>query len=147
MPHPRSQRLVAAALITSLLVAAAPAAHAQSAQRTARPDPLDAKSAVPAVTYESSLAKYRRMLDGTPVPWREANDNVTRIGGWRAYAREAQQPDAVPAAQGVQPSMPARPASAVQPALPSPAATGGTPPPNAQPDGHDGHHAPSKAAP
>ena len=26
-----------------------------------------------------------------PLAWREANDAVERIGGWRAYAREAQR--------------------------------------------------------
>jgi hypothetical protein len=30
--------------------------------------------------------------------WREANDTVNRIGGWRAYAREAKQPQSPPPA-------------------------------------------------
>ena len=35
--------------------------------------------------------------------WKDANDNAARIGGWRAYAREAQAPAAgasAPAAMG-----------------------------------------------
>ena len=37
----------------------------------------------------SSLAAYRRYAEQPVEPWRESNDRVGRIGGWRAYAREA----------------------------------------------------------
>ncbi|HUG24124.1 hypothetical protein [Piscinibacter sp.] len=37
----------------------------------------------------SSLAGYRRYAEQPVEPWRESNDRVGRIGGWRAYAREA----------------------------------------------------------
>jgi hypothetical protein len=57
-------------------------------------DPLDPKAKVPALVYESSLARYRPYGEAKPIGWREANDTVNRIGGWRAYAREAQQADA-----------------------------------------------------
>lgn len=40
-------------------------------------------------SYRSAFVGYRGFEDAPPVPWREANDNVGRIGGWRAYAREA----------------------------------------------------------
>jgi hypothetical protein len=54
-------------------------------------DPADARIAVPPVRYESSLRGYRR-ADSEPVGnWRDANDTVGRIGGWRAYAREASE--------------------------------------------------------
>jgi hypothetical protein len=44
--------------------------------------------------------------------WREANDTVNRIGGWRAYAREAKPPESPPpAANGT--------AAAVAPAKPA----------------------------
>ncbi|MEN9629626.1 MAG: multi-Cu oxidase [Pseudomonadota bacterium] len=72
----------------------------------ARPDPLDPAAAVPPATYASSLRPLRRAADAKPVPWREANDTVTRIGGWRAYAREplpgaaASSPAAGPAPAG-----------------------------------------------
>lgn len=68
--------------------------------RAPRADPLDAQARVPAVTYRSPLASYRRLGDDKPVPWKEANDTVTRIGGWRTYTRQAQQPD-VPASAPV----------------------------------------------
>lgn len=95
------------------LAAAAGPAAAQGVPRPARPDPLDAATAVPPATYESTLKRLRRPTDTQPVPWREANDTVLRIGGWRAYAREAQ---AVPAAPAAPPAPPA--------AVPSPAHAG-----------------------
>ncbi len=60
--------------------------------RTERPDPLDPQASVPAAVHASPLAGYRALGEDRRVPWREANERVNRIGGWRAYAREAQQP-------------------------------------------------------
>ncbi len=77
---------VLVAVLVPLLIAAGPSA-AQP-----RPDPLDAKAPVPALTYRSSLTHFRASGDDKPVPWREANDTTARIGGWRAYAREARAP-------------------------------------------------------
>ena len=64
-------------------------ACAQTEPRAARPDPLNAQAAVPALVHTSAFAAYRRHADAAPIPWKEANDTVARIGGWRAYAREA----------------------------------------------------------
>lgn len=92
--------------VVTLLTAASliqPFAHAQGAPgRTERADPLDAQARVPAITHVSPLASYRRLGDDKRVAWTEANETVNRIGGWRAYAREAQQPD--PAAPAPTPS-------------------------------------------
>ena len=115
-----------AALSTSALTAhAQPAAHAPVA-KTIAPDPLDPKASIPTLIYQSSFTPYRRLDDGKPIAWREANDTVTRIGGWRVYAREAQQPDPAPTAK------PAAPAPA---AVPHETAK----PPSA---GHPGHKTP-----
>lgn len=65
---------------------AAMAALAVSAQTTA-------STAAPA-PYRSALEGYQAFGDDKPIPWKEANDTVGKIGGWRAYAREAQQPQA-----------------------------------------------------
>ena len=62
-----------------------------------RPDPLDAQARVPPLLHQSAFAQYRRLGEVPVGSWREANDTVTRIGGWRAYAREAAEP-ALPAA-------------------------------------------------
>ena len=78
------------------LLAAALMAQAQPTQRTGRPDPIDANARVPSVAYESAFTAYRRLSDEKLISWREANDTVTRIGGWRVYAREAQVPDPAP---------------------------------------------------
>jgi hypothetical protein len=71
-----------------------PAASAQ----TVLPDPLDAKAGVPALRHQSAFARYKPLGEDKPVAWRQANDTVTGIGGWRAYARQAQQPETPPPA-------------------------------------------------
>jgi hypothetical protein len=104
-----------------VLCAAACTATAQTAGR--KPDPLDAGASVPAVVFESSFSRYRRTAELKSTAWRESNDTAARIGGWRAYAREAQQPG---------------PARAAPPALPV------TPDARAMPmpQGHGGHKTP-----
>jgi hypothetical protein len=54
-------------------------------------DPLDAGGSAPAVTYRSPLAGYKGHADQPVGSWRQANDTVNKVGGWRAYAREAAQ--------------------------------------------------------
>lgn len=115
--------------LPSLLLTALLAAQAQAQPTTttaARPDPLDPKAQVPAMRYESSLGQSRRSGDDKPLAWRDANDAVARIGGWRVYAREAQQPDAPP-------STPPAAAPAQSPASTPAAAT------KPAPAGHGGH--------
>ncbi|MDO9092727.1 MAG: hypothetical protein Q7U99_08860 [Rubrivivax sp.] len=114
--------------LPSLLFTLLLAAQAQAQSPTpARPDPTDPKAQVPAVRYESAFAQFRRSGDDKPVAWREANDAVARIGGWRVYTRQAQQPD---------------PAAAEKPAVPAPVpAQTPAPAPAAKPmpPGHSGH--------
>lgn len=97
------------------LACAALAAQAQTSSgiSSSKPDPLDPKASVPLVIYQSSLKPDAPAAGDKPITWREANDAVARIGGWRVYAREA-----------------AKPASAA--AAPMPAGHGG----------HSGHKAP-----
>lgn len=112
------------------LLAAAGVAVAQTPTAgPARPDPLDPNAPVPALNVPSSLSSYRTWGETQPLSWQQANDNVSRIGGWRAYLRQAQTPDAEP--QAVQPA--ARPADATTP----PVAPATAQPPAA---GHSGHH-------
>ena len=56
---------------------------------SAPPDPADAKASVPLVQYQSPLREYRPFGDNNNTAWKDANDTVGKIGGWRAYAREA----------------------------------------------------------
>lgn len=80
-----SRKLLSLALLAPLVAAAQP-----STTPAAR-DPLDARAAVPPALHRSALAGYRGAASAPaePIGWRRANDAVARIGGWRAYAREA----------------------------------------------------------
>ncbi len=99
-PRPRPRLCLCLPLPWLLALAAASmSANAEPTARPIRPDPLDAKAPVPSVVYRSSLRLLKTPAGDKPVTWQEANDNVARIGGWRVYAREAQQPATVPAAQ------------------------------------------------
>ena len=40
--------------------------------------------------YDSVFKGYRSFEELPETGWREANDNVGRIGGWRSYARQVQ---------------------------------------------------------
>ena len=46
--------------------------------------------------YKSAFEGYQPFTDDKTVNWKEANDNVARIGGWRAYAKQAQEVDSKP---------------------------------------------------
>jgi len=128
----RLLRAVPAVLLAAALFALLTAAQAQPSAKAARPDPLDPKASVTTLRYESSFARYRLLGEEKPVSWRDANDTVTRIGGWRVYAREAQQPDPAPIPAPVS-------APAVKPTDTPPAAK---PMPMPMPAGHGGHKTP-----
>ena len=96
--------------------------HAMQHQRhEARPDAADPKAPVPPVIHRSALTDYRPLGDAGVGPWRDANDEVGRIGGWRAYSREAQSaresargahaPQSAPGMPSSQPGTPAAPSS------------------------------------
>jgi len=97
-----SRTVTRLAAVTATLLPYA-AAWAQATAAPSRPDPADAKAATPALQYRSAFAGYRRLGAESPsLAWREANNTVERIGGWRAYAREAQAP--APAAPASSPT-------------------------------------------
>ena len=125
-----------AACAGGLLAAAAAAGAQTSGGPPDRPDPLDPNAPVPAYTFTSSLGSYRGWDDSPPLSWRQANDDVARIGGWRTYLRQAQTPDAEPGAAG---QAPAGAPAAASPAANAPSAPTG--PDAAQPPkaGHGGH--------
>lgn len=97
------------------------AATAQSAPPapTARPDPLNANAPVPRLNLPSSLSSYKGHPEIKPIPWEEANRTVNQLGGWRAYAREAQQAEGAVAPVSPDRAAPA-PAPTAQPAPPAP---------------------------
>lgn len=42
--------------------------------------------------WRSAFESYQTFTDEKTLSWRQANDTVQGVGGWRAYAREAAQP-------------------------------------------------------
>ena len=86
----------------ALLVAFAswPGAQAQS---PAQASPAPASSPV---EFRSSFEGYQPYTEEKIINWKEANDRVGRIGGWRAYAKEAQQPSGGSAAPAAKPADP-----------------------------------------
>jgi hypothetical protein len=64
------------------------------------------------LTYRSALDGYQPFTDDLPLNWPAANDNVARLGGWRAYAKEAAQPADPPTDQAPARDMAGRPGSA-----------------------------------
>lgn len=95
------------------------ASHAQPPASSSQPTLADAP--VPPLTFESALRTYRPLVAGRPVPWVQANERVTQIGGWRTYTREAHAPEptAKPPATPATPATPAAP-TATPPAPESP---------------------------
>lgn len=87
LTNPRMLRYAACLLAIS-------AGPAFSATTESRPAPHEAAASVPTLHYESPLIGYRPLSDDKLRSWQEANDNVGRIGGWRAYAKEAAPPEA-----------------------------------------------------
>ena len=67
------------------------AAHAQPAAPPAPPPTTQP------LAFQSALQGYQRYTDDKIVNWKAANDTTARIGGWRAYAKEASAPAATPA--------------------------------------------------
>lgn len=81
------------AAVAALLACAASPGFAQPATpRPAAPAsaPVASASTPGAPGYRSTFDGYRNHADQPVGSWREANDRVGRIGGWRAYALEAQ---------------------------------------------------------
>lgn len=66
--------------LACLTLLAASGACAQAAPQT---------TAVPG-SYRSALDGYQPFNEEKVLPWKESNDTVGRIGGWKAYAKEAQ---------------------------------------------------------
>jgi len=75
---------------SGLLTLNTAAAQSPSNRLSIRPDadPINAQAAVPAAVHRSAIATYRGAEDQTVGTWREANQTVNRIGGWRTYAKE-----------------------------------------------------------
>jgi hypothetical protein len=58
----------------------------------------DPEAATKPLAYRSPFSEYRADKAEELGSWREVNDRVGAIGGWRVYAREAQAPQPAPTA-------------------------------------------------
>lgn len=74
-------------------------------------EPTRAEAAAPRLIYRSPFEGYRPHRDITPGPWRAMNDEVARIGGWKAYAREAHEASTAGASTGPKGLAPEAPAA------------------------------------
>ena len=101
-------KLFMAAALAALLSVGTVAAQTAAS----RPDPMDAGASVPVTTYKSTFGAYRAQSEPEVAPWRDSNDTAARIGGWRAYAREAQGAATAPSVPAATPPAPAKPAPA-----------------------------------
>jgi hypothetical protein len=120
-------------------------AHAQTSPPVGLADPLNAKAAVAPLVHRSALATYKSLGETRVGSWKDANETVNRIGGWRVYAREANLPDGA-SADPNQATRPATPAAAPTAPAPTPASSPASAPSSpattrpAQPHGvHGGH--------
>lgn len=77
----------------AVLTLAVPLAFAQTNSPPVKPEIKGASESTTLVEYKSTFTNYRSFVDQPTVSWREANDTVAKTGGWRAYAKESQQPE------------------------------------------------------
>lgn len=75
------------------------AGHTSAQTRT--PAVADGPAAAAPAPFTSAFEGYRAYSDDKMTNWKAANDEVARIGGWREYAKQAQnlelKPDNTPA--------------------------------------------------
>jgi hypothetical protein len=109
MPHCYS----AFALLAAALALPA-AAQSPAAKPSSPPGPLNATASVPALRYQPVFADFKAQAEQPVGDWKQANDRTVQIGGWRSYARQAQEPqpasEATSAPAGVSGSPPPTPA-------------------------------------
>lgn len=118
--------------LTAFALVASASAVAQGAANPASPSAVSTTAAAPTAggevaapgAYRSAFEGYQAFSDEKVVGWKEANDTVGKIGGWREYAKQARTEDGKPQTPD------AKPAGTQQPA------TGGTGAPAA---GHGKH--------
>lgn len=55
----------------------------------AGPSAAPVPQASASAAFRSAMDGYRPFSDEKQTPWKEANETVRQVGGWRAYAKEA----------------------------------------------------------
>lgn len=93
--------------VAALLLLAVSGVHAQtglpiSAQPTSEPS-------APPFAYKSAFEGFQAYTEEKTADWKQANDTTARIGGWRAYAKEAAQPAVTSTPAPAMPVTPVKP--------------------------------------
>lgn len=68
-----------------------------AAQIPASPSQVANTSTASSPPYQSAFEGYQPYAEEKIANWKSANDTVERVGGWREYAKQAQQPANTPA--------------------------------------------------
>ena len=89
-PYAPAALLAQAALLVTLWTHAA--ANSQTAATASQPAAASGVTGSATAAYRSTFEDYKPYTDEKIINWKQANDNTGRIGGWREYAKEAQQP-------------------------------------------------------
>ena len=84
LKSPKSCQLAFVVLLTCLHLGSA------FAQSEIKPEVSKAEKPIELV-YQSSFQNYQRYSASDIQTWKQANDTVKDIGGWRAYAKEITQ--------------------------------------------------------
>ncbi|TAK88073.1 MAG: hypothetical protein EPO20_01160 [Betaproteobacteria bacterium] len=66
-------------------------AGAAAAQNAPQANPRDPKAPVPPLEYRSAFADYRPYKEPEVAPWRDANEEVGRVGGHLGIVRGQQE--------------------------------------------------------
>jgi hypothetical protein len=90
LPRPVCALIAFAWASTMTAVFAQPATVPASANTGAH-DAQNAALSVPPVVYRSAFENYRPFTAESVRPWRDSNNTVGDVGGWRTYLRESQQ--------------------------------------------------------
>ncbi len=82
--------------LLTLSLWATTAAFAQNAPAAQAPQKKAPSAQVAPATFQSTLDSYKPYTEEKTGNWKEANELTARIGGWKAYAKEAAQTEPDP---------------------------------------------------
>ena len=104
--------LLAAGLVLCVAVPAVAGAQSAATAPLSPPSASQTPASQPSA-YRSAFEAYKPYTDEATGDWKALNATTAKIGGWRAYAKEARQPQAPDSAaepgQGVSPATPTKP--------------------------------------
>ena len=113
-------------------------AGSEGSERSAK-DATSTQAPSAPTLYKSPFSDYHPLGEDQRKPWKAANDEVGKIGGWRVYAREAAAPSGTASPSRTQTAPNTAPVLASQPSRGAPSPALPTPPTEAK---QAGQHAP-----